>query len=104
MQKSVLKVDAVFSARMCTIGGQIQRRLVAGFSGAAGITSREHSRSTEHENLRRAFPTSTLRWSTSFRFGSPIGMSSLRNRGGPLGLSRAREKLEHGVPSHTATT
>eukprot|EP00959_Pyramimonas_sp_CCMP1952_P341441 7152633-Pyramimonas_sp.AAC.1 len=74
---------------MCFIGGHVHNRLVAGFSSAAGITSREHSRSTEHENLRRALPMSTLSWSTSLRFGSPIGRSSLRSRGGPLGLSRA---------------
>eukprot|EP00974_Lingulodinium_polyedra_P106999 10358135-Lingulodinium_polyedra.AAC.1 len=56
------------------------------------------------EKKRRTFPSRTLASSPAERPGRPMGRASERSGGGPGGLSRAREKDEHGVPAWMAHT
>eukprot|EP00959_Pyramimonas_sp_CCMP1952_P020223 426783-Pyramimonas_sp.AAC.1 len=59
---------------------------------------RAQSLKTDAEKVMSTFPIRTSSRSTAERSGSPRGSESLLRRGGPPPRSRAREKLEHGVP------
>ena len=81
-----------------------QSQLVAGFSIAAGTSSKAHSVTTWALKRARQLPSRTAATSAGRSPSSPWTWLSVRNAGGPPGWFRARLKLLHGVPSHTAAT
>ena len=90
-----------------TSSGNIQRRLVSGFSKPTGICSSTHSLMTEIVNCAMALPCSTALCSLGDNPGRPHrSTSDLRALGMPLPPRprRARDHDEQSVPSQTPHT
>ena len=79
--------------------GQSHKRDRSGFSKVNGIRQNIANLKMRQLKYINVLPTRTLPASTSLKPSRPRGLSSDRSRGGPPGLSRAREKLLQGVPT-----
>ena len=88
--------------------GICHKMLLIGFSTATPIRSLIQVRMTVSVNLTSLLLMSTTCCSACARSSKPQGSAVLRNGGGGPGRfrgpRRALEKVEHGVPSHTALT
>ena len=85
-----------------SIPGMSHNREVRGFSMVQLMPSCAHSRNNPAENTASLFPNKTLVRFLPWSPGRPMTCSSDLSGPGPPGISRALEKLLHGVPIHTA--